>query len=69
MDRVAIWKAARQALAETKLGYSTNDVLELARFLAGDDIPLPPISAYSNDDDDDSDETEEEASGEGDTDS
>lgn len=69
MDRVAIWKAARQALRETNLGYTTSDVLELARFLAGDDIPLSPISMSDQDDGDSDYETEDDNSGEADPDS
>lgn len=41
MDRGAIWKAALTLLKEGGVEYTPCDVTELAKFLAGDDIPYP----------------------------
>lgn len=41
MDRGAIWKSALTLLKESGTEYTPCDVTELAKFLAGDDIPYP----------------------------
>ena len=54
MDRTSVWRAASTLLKESGVEYSAQDIVDLAEFLAGDNIPYPLQELRSDDSDEQS---------------